>query len=135
MRNHGFFWMMALVLLCAMTAAAADISGKWNAQVPGRGGQAMDTTFTFKVSGEKLTGTVSMQFGDQEISEGKVTGDDVAFVTVIDFGGNTLKFIYKGKVAGNEIKFVRSMEGGMPGGGPGGGGPRPPVEFVAKKVG
>jgi hypothetical protein len=126
MRNHGFFWMLALVLLCAMTAAAADISGKWNAQVPGRGGQAMDTTFTFKVSGEKLTGTVSMQFGDQEISDGKVTGDDVAFVTVIDFGGNTLKFI-TGKVAARLVH--RTMEGAVPAVVD-----PAPVEFVAKKA-
>ncbi len=131
MRNHVLFWIVALAILAAMSAAAADISGKWSAQVPGRQGQTMDTTFTFKQSGEKLTGTVSMQFGDQDISEGKVSGNDVSFVTVMDFGGNTMKFVYKGTVAGNEIKFTRSMEGAPPGGG----GPRPPVEFVAKKAG
>ena len=123
------FWIIALAIVCSMTAFAADISGKWTAAVPGRGGETMDTTFTFKQAGENLTGTVSMQFGDQDISEGKVSGDDVSFVTVMDFGGNTMKFVYKGKIAGNEIKFTRGMEGG-----PGGRGPRPPVEFVAKKT-
>jgi hypothetical protein len=122
--------MVMLAIVCSMSAVAADISGKWSAEVPGRGGQTMDTTFTFKQTGEKLTGTVSMQFGDQDISEGKVSGDDVSFVTVMDFGGNTMKFVYKGKLAGNEIKFTRSMEGAPPGGGS----PRPPVEFVAKKA-
>jgi len=123
------FCTLALVALCAITALAADVSGKWVAQVPGRQGQPMETTFTFKVAGEKLTGMVSMQFGDQEISDGKVSGDDIAFVTVMDFNGNTVKFIYKGKIAGNEIKFVREMQGA-----PGEGAPRPPVEFTAKKA-
>src|SRR5215813_9105906 len=36
----------------------ADINGKWTAQVPGREGQPQETTFTFKVEGDKLTGTV-----------------------------------------------------------------------------
>jgi hypothetical protein len=124
------FCTLALVALCAITALAADVSGKWVAQVPGRQGQAMETTFTFKVAGEKLTGMVSMQFGDQEISDGKVSGEDIAFVTVVDFGGNTVKIIYKGKIAGNEIKFTREMQGA-----PDGGAPRPPVEFTAKRAG
>ena len=130
MKRHIVFCTLALVVLCAITALAADVSGKWVAQIPGRQGQAMETTFTFKVAGEKLTGMVSMQYGDQEISDGKVSGDDIAFVTVVDFGGNTMKIIYKGKIAGSEIKFVREMQGA-----PGGGAPRPPVEFTAKRAG
>ena len=130
MKRHMVFCTLALVALCAITALAADVSGKWVAQVPGRQGQPMETTFTFKVAGEKLTGMVSMQFGDQEISDGKVSGEDIAFVTVVDFGGNTVKIIYKGKIAGNEIKFTREMQGA-----PDGGAPRPPVEFTAKRAG
>jgi hypothetical protein len=126
------FLTMLLVVLCAISALAADVSGKWVAQVPGRQGNTTETTFTFKVEGGKLTGAVGSSRGDQQISEGKVTGDDVAFVTVMSFGGNDMKFVYKGKIAGNEIKFSRSMEGGGFGGGGGGGAP-PPTEFVAKK--
>ena len=37
---------------------AADISGKWTGNMPGRGGDTAPTTFTFKVDGEKLTGNV-----------------------------------------------------------------------------
>jgi hypothetical protein len=87
-------------------------------------------TFNFKQSGETLTGTVASQRGDQEISAGKVTGDSVSFVTVMSFGGNEMKMLYKGTIAGNEIKFTRTMEGG----GGGGRGPMPPTEFVAKKA-
>jgi hypothetical protein len=126
-KTRTVFWIVTLAVLCSLAAAAADISGKWVAQVPGRQGNTMETTFTFKVEGEKLTGSVSMQFGDQQISEGKVSGDDVAFVTVMEFGGNSMKFVYKGKIAGNEIKFTRSMEGGRGG--------ATLTEFTAKRAG
>ncbi len=127
---------LAVALLAfSLAAAAADITGKWVAQMPGRDGATMEQVFMFKQSGEALTGTVSSQRGDQEISEGKVAGDTVSFVTVMSFGGNEMKMAYKGTVAGNEIKFTRSMQGGPGGGGPGGGGGRGgPMEFVAKKA-
>jgi len=127
-RKYTVLWMIALIAVCAVAASAADISGKWVAQVPGRNG-TMEQTFTFKQSGETLTGTISSQRGDQEISQGKVAGDSVSFVTVMSFGGNEMKMLYKGAIAGNEIKFTRSMEGG-----PGGGGRGGPMEFVAKKA-
>jgi hypothetical protein len=128
-----------LAVVCAVLAMAADIGGKWVAQVPGRGGEPMETTFNFKVDGGNLTGTVSSNFGgqamEQQITEGKVSGEDVSFVTVLSFpgggGGGEFKFVYKGKIAGSEIKFTRTFSGG--GGFGGGGEGPPPQEFVAKK--
>jgi hypothetical protein len=115
---------LAVTMLFALTfvAMAADVTGKWTAQVPGRGGQMMDTNFNFKQEGEKLTGTMT-GFGGMEIpiSEGKVAGDNISFETSIDRGGQTFKQNYTGTVAGSEIKFKR--EGG-----------RGPIEFVAKKA-
>ena len=50
----------AVLMAVALVAAyAADVTGKWTAQVPGRGGQTTETTFNFKADGSKLTGTVS----------------------------------------------------------------------------
>src|SRR5215469_9551756 len=97
-------------------ARAADISGKWVAQVPGRNGQTRETTFNFKVDGSKLTGTVSGPRGDNPISDGKVDGGDISFTVAVSFNGNDIKMNYKGKVSGDEIKFTRTIEGG-PGGG------------------
>jgi hypothetical protein len=118
---------MALLVVCALTAAAADISGKWVAQVPGRQGNTQETTFTFKVDGAKLTGTVTNPRGDQEITEGQVSGDDVSFVVVRKFQDMEMKSVYKGKVAGNEIKFTMQTQGGR--------GAGTPIEFTAKRAG
>ena len=114
----------AFVLAATLVAQAADISGKWTAQVPGRDGQTRETTFTFKVAGEKLTGTTTGRNGDQPISDGTIKGDAIAFNVVANFNGQDVKIVYKGTVAGDEIKFSRQREGGD----------QPPVEFVAKKA-
>ena len=119
------FLSACLVLACTMLAYAADISGKWVAQVQGQGGQTREQTFTFKVEGSKLTGTVSgMQGAENPISDGKIAGNDVSFTVVANFNGNEVKSLYKGTVAGDEIKFTRTREGGN----------RPPQEFTAKRA-
>jgi hypothetical protein len=117
-------FLLALTGLIAGLALAADISGKWTAQVPGRDGTPREQIFNFKVEGDKLTGTLAGgQGGDAPISEGKVSGDNISFVVVREFNGNTMKFTYTGVVAGDEIKMKR--EGGQ------GGQAR---EFVAKRA-
>jgi len=121
------------VLVCAVAvlavfvavAAAADVSGKWTAQVPGRGGETRETTFNFKADGDKLTGTMSgMQGNEIAISDGMVSGDDISFSVSMSFNGNDVKLLFKGKVSGSEIKFTRQREGGQ----------GRVQEFTAKKV-
>lgn len=101
-----------LLGLLALTALAADISGKWTAQVPGRNGQTREQTFNFKVDGNTLTGTVSGRMGDMPIAEGKIDGNTISFTQTMEFNGNSMKFIYKGTVSGDEIKFSRTRDGG-----------------------
>ncbi|HYW43609.1 MAG TPA: hypothetical protein VE959_12180 [Bryobacteraceae bacterium] len=100
---------LALLLAVAM---AADISGKWTGDMPGRGGDTTATTFTFKVDGEKLTGSMTGPQGDVPLQEGKVSGSQVSFSTTLDFGGNSIKILYKGTVSGDSIKMTREREGG-----------------------
>lgn len=116
----------ALLGLLVFAASAADVTGKWTAQVPGRQGNTTETTFNFKADGAKLTGTMSGRNGDMELTDGKISGDDISFVVVRNMGGNDMKIVYKGKIAGSEIKFTRTMEGGQ--------GNAQPVEFTAKKA-
>lgn len=112
-----------LFLLLAAAAFAADVTGKWVAQVPGRGGQTREVTFNLKADGGTLTGTVSGRQGDMPIADGKIDGDNISFTQTLEFGGNEVKFIYKGKISGDEIKFTREREGGE----------GQPTEFTAKR--
>ena len=111
-----------LIALFAVAASNAEgIAGKWKTSFESPQG-SMELTFNFKVDGEKLTGTVSSEMGDIEITNGKVNGNE--FTYQIDVMGNVMT--QKGKLDGEVIKI--SME--MPDGGQGPGG----SEMVLKKV-
>ena len=124
MNRKTLFVSAFLVMALASLAWAADVTGKWTAQVPGRQGATVETTFNLKAEGDKLTVTMSSPQGDVAISDGKIAGDDISFAVVREFNGNSFKIIYKGKVAGKEIKFTRTIEGRD----------APPTEFTAKKA-
>jgi hypothetical protein len=96
-----------LVLFSLGLAAGADISGKWTGDMPRRG-EATPTTFVFKVEGDKLTGIATSSQGQESLKEGKISGDEISFS--MEAGG--AKVLFKGTVAGNEIKMTRQREGG-----------------------
>lgn len=96
-----------LALVVTATAFAADVSGKWKAQYQSPDGQQRESTFTFQVSGETLTGVVSSPvLGDAKIEDGKVSGDTLTFSVTREFNGEKFKLRYDGKAAGDEIKFT-----------------------------
>jgi hypothetical protein len=124
MRNFRAVGAAVLFGLLAMVVAAADVTGKWSAEVSGEGGQKMSLTFNLKADGSKLTGSVAIVLngnsGEFGISDGTVEGDRISFKQVM----GEMTILYKGKLAGNEIQFTRERTDGK--------GQRQP--FVARKV-
>jgi hypothetical protein len=130
-----------VLLVLALPLTAEDLTGKWTAAMSGRDGNTRSTTFQLKAQGDKLTGAVSTTQGESQIKDGKISGDEVSFITVQKIDGNEFKVNYVGKVAGKEILFRRVVEERAPA--PSSKRPAPPdpsghlpqpVEFVAKKV-
>ena len=136
--SAGSLFACALMALFALSCSSGGINGKWIADLPGRDGQTRQQTFNFKAEGNKLTGTVSGRQGETPISDGEINGDDISFSVTQNFRGNEVKVLYKGKLAGKEIKFTRTREGGNREGGNGEVGdnqpPQGPMEFTAKKA-
>ena len=114
-----------IVLLCALPARAGDVTGKWTAEFDTQVG-VQKYVFDLKAEGGKVTGKASFermgQKGEAELKDGKLAGDDVSFVEMLDFQGQAITIAYVGKVAGDEIKFTRSV------------GDFAKEEFVAKRV-
>lgn len=106
MKIKFLFGSLVLLTLILATAWAADVNGKWTAEYQSPDGQTRQSTFTFQVKGEALTGTVASARGESNILEGKVKGDEISFEVIRNFGGNDVKFQYKGKATGDEIKFT-----------------------------
>ena len=101
-----------MLLVLAAGTQAADLSGKWSGDVPGRGGDTTPATFTFKVDGEKLTGSMTGPQRDLPLQDGKVSASQVSFSTTFDAGGNSIKILYKGTLSGDQLKMTRQRDGG-----------------------
>src|ERR1051326_8529764 len=105
-----------ILLVVALGAFAADVSGKWTYEQPGRGGgPGRPVTITLKQDGSKLTGSVpGMGRGGDvpptEITNGKVDGDKVSFEVKREFNGNTSVSKYEGTVSGDEMKLKVTRE-------------------------
>ena len=75
----------------------ADLTGTWKSEFDSQIGQ-QKYTFTLKQDGTNLTGKASSEVNDQkreaELKEGKVVGDAVSFVEMLNAG--TMKIAYPG---------------------------------------
>ena len=103
MRKRMFVLGVTGLLALLTAASAADLSGKWKGDMKMPDGGSLGINFNFHVDGEKLTGTVANTYGEEQITEGSVKGDDISFIVMA--GGGQFKLTYKGKVAGEELKF------------------------------
>jgi hypothetical protein len=97
-----------LAFALSLAAFAADPTGKWTATFDTAIGE-QNYTYEFKVDGGKLTGTAKSQFGAAEIQDGKFSGDTLSFVENVKFQDMDIRIEYKGKIAGDEIKFTRQV--------------------------
>jgi len=102
-----------IVFLAVMAGGvwAADFNGKWIGDVDTPGGQ-MSVTFTFKVDGDKVTGTLTGPQGDIEISDGKMNGETLQFGFNVDAGGQQMAFKCTGKLAGDDQLKINMNGGG-----------------------
>ena len=104
-----FFSLLALLGVFCLVAAAADVTGKWTAEVPGRQGNTQTVTFNFKADGSNLSGTMATPRGEVQISDGKVDGNNISFNVVRKMQDNEITIKYKGVVDGDSIKFAQTM--------------------------
>jgi hypothetical protein len=116
-----FTTVLVCLLLLAGVAMAAAIDGKWvSVRKMERDGQAFTITQTFdlKADGSKLTGTLTMAFGDMEprtmdIKDGKIDGNKFSFTVVMQGPNGEMKMAYEGTVEGSTLKGTSSREGGQ----------------------
>jgi len=82
------YLLTALILFGFMVTNAQNaIDGKWKGSRDTPNG-TMEFTYTFKVQGDTLTGTVKSQFGELPLEKGKVDGKKFSYS--ISFNGNEM---------------------------------------------
>lgn len=89
---------------------AADLTGIWMGQVPGRGG-ASDISFQLEQDGETLAGKLYEDYGSSPIVEGSVEGEKVAFVVVArEQAGNQINLVsyrYSGSLIEGQLELTQ----------------------------
>ena len=105
--------LVAFSLAVIGVARAEDgFAGKWMSEFDSQIGQ-QKYTFEFKVDGTNVTGKAigerSMGTNNVEIIEGKIVQDEISFVEPLKVQDNEIRVEYKGKLAGDEIKFHRKV--------------------------
>ena len=105
-----FLGMLALLLVTALPAAAADLAGRWTAEFDSPIG-VQKYVYEFTKSGDTLSGQAthdhSMGKGTEPLSNVKVEGDKVSFDEPLKIDGNTITIKYSGTLAGDELKLTR----------------------------
>ena len=87
-------------------APAAKVPERWTATIETGIGR-MEYVFDFYIEGNTVTGWANgSQFGNAIISEGKLNGDEITFVEMME---GSIRVEYKGQRSGDEIKFVRKV--------------------------
>jgi enterochelin esterase-like enzyme len=91
---------------------AADVTGTWKSEFDSQIGR-QKYTYTLKQDGTKLTGNATSEVGDRkreaELMEGKIDGDKISFVEMLDFQGNEIRISYTGTISSNEMKLTREV--------------------------
>jgi hypothetical protein len=121
-----------ILFVVAFVALAADVTGKWTYQAPGRGGgDPVPVTITLKQDGATLTGSVpgfgrGGQAPPSQIVHGKVDGDSIYFETVRQTPNGESVSKYEGTVSGDTLKLKITRPGR-------GGGDPTTTEYTATK--
>ena len=123
MKTKVCMLLICLFAVAGLALAQAKVDGKWTAEIQGARGAQMITLTLKSEAGGKLSGTVEGgRGGAVPIEEGTLSGNTVKFKQKQMGRGGEVILNYTGTVSGDEIKFTRQAEGGMP------------QEFTAKRA-
>lgn len=90
-------------------AAASSVAGDWDASMETPGG-ARPFKLSFKVDGEKLSGSVKRNDGELPLV-GTVKGKEITFNYTITYNGNALELSFAGTVNGDVMSGSVSFGG------------------------
>jgi len=107
---------VGVVAMAHAQDSKVDPTGTWTWANPGRNGNPGTTNIlVLKYSSSSLTGTLKAPkrgggTTNVEISDGKLTGDQISFNVIREAGGNSMTIGYKGAVTADAIKGTINTE-------------------------
>ncbi|HZT40527.1 MAG TPA: glycoside hydrolase family 27 protein [Bryobacteraceae bacterium] len=83
--------------------AQSSFTGRWVAEITTPNGDKRETTFFLTQSGDRLSGAVLNGWRMQNISEGKITGDEAVWTVVVRFGQQERRIEYHARLRGDQL--------------------------------
>lgn len=115
----NIFALAFALLVSAAPPVVESVDGTWTASF-----DSQKYTWELATDGEKLTGKVIGEYGEQQIKDGSVKGNKVSWTELVTTDGNRTRMKYEGTLKGDKLKLTRSPIDQAAQGGPGGfGGP------------
>jgi hypothetical protein len=111
-RSLGLLWLSA----AAAVMSAADLSGVWTGQLPGRNNTFTDIAFKFvqQPGSGAITGKLYGDYASNAIVDGKIEGDKIEFVVVTrEQRGNEIndtRFKFTGTFKDGEMELTRERQ-------------------------
>lgn len=90
---------------------ALNIAGKWSATVSGPMGE-MEMTLEIEQEGNSVSGKIITQFGQWEISDGILSGNELTFTITATIMGESVELGFSGKAEKDSIEGTFSFMGG-----------------------
>ncbi len=97
---------IASIFLFVLVCLAADLTGTYKGSIDIQD-RKLELTYKLKAEGEKLTGSITSEYGELPLLEGKITGAD--FTYKIDIGNGPREA--KGKFMGDSIVITSNFGG------------------------
>lgn len=97
---------LASVFLFIFICLAADLTGTYKGSVSFQDNK-IDLTYKLKAEGEILTGSITSEYGELPLLDGKVAGNDFSYK--IDIGNGPMEA--KGKFMGDSIVITSNFGG------------------------
>ena len=125
----NIFGILFALLITAAPPATETVDGTWTASFSTFSG-TQKYTWEFASDGDKLTGKVISENGEQQIKDGTIKGSKVTWTELVTADGNRTRMKYEGTFKGDKLKLTRAPLEQAAQGGPGGfGGPGGPGGF------
>jgi hypothetical protein len=95
---------IAMIFLFVLVCLAADLTGTYKGSVTFQDNK-IDLTYNLKAEGEKLTGSITSEYGELPLTDGKISGTDFSYK--IDIGEGPMES--KGKFFGDSIVITSNF--------------------------
>lgn len=92
-----------------------DVSGRWLGEWAEPQGKVIRLHFNFEARGRTLMGSVSYPTGEGGIHDGKISGDQLSFITrhTPQFEDRDVSISFLGTLRGEEIEFIMQQPAGV----------------------